>query len=381
MQSPLHILFLCTWYPSRIFPTNGDFVQRHAHVVSRLHKVSVVHIVSDKNCSKKIEITVQKEEKVAAYIAYVRPTRNPAIKALRFLRAFRKLLRKIGTFDLVHLNVLYPGGILALYLKFLKKKRFIATEHWSGYLPVNSGKLSKKQLRMTRLFAQNASFICPVSRNLEESMSGLGIKGRYAVVSNVVDTCLFKPVKSSHKIFTIVHISDMSEDPKNVPGILRAISQFQTQVSDFQIKLIGGNPYIYEKLIADLNIPRRKVDLLKQLPHEEIVKHLQSASVFVLFSNYENQPCVILEAFACGVPVISTDVGGIAEIFPKDFGYLIPAKDENALAEKLISIARRSSAYPAELMHKYADKNFSPEAIAGKYDALYRQCILEKMNL
>jgi len=43
----LHVLFLASWYPSRILKSNGDFIQRHAEAVALQHKVSVIHVKSD----------------------------------------------------------------------------------------------------------------------------------------------------------------------------------------------------------------------------------------------------------------------------------------------------------------------------------------------
>ena len=56
MQQKLSVLFLCGWYPSRVLPTNGDFIQRHAEAVALKHQVTIMHIVTDKNLIKNLEI-------------------------------------------------------------------------------------------------------------------------------------------------------------------------------------------------------------------------------------------------------------------------------------------------------------------------------------
>ena len=45
----LSVLFICGWYPSRVSPYNGDFIERHAKAVSKKHFVNIIHIISDKN--------------------------------------------------------------------------------------------------------------------------------------------------------------------------------------------------------------------------------------------------------------------------------------------------------------------------------------------
>ena len=72
----------------------------------------------------------------------------------------------------------------------------------------------------------------------------------------------------------------------------------------------------FKDQLKKLDFKKAKIEFINHIPQQELVSHLQSASIFVLFSNYENLPCVILEAFSCGVSVIATKVGGIQEFFP-----------------------------------------------------------------
>ena len=95
------------------------------------------------------------------------------------------------------------------------------------------------------------------------------------------------------------------------------------------------------------------------------------SNLFILFSNYENLPCVILEAFACGVPVISTNVGGISEYFPENFGFLINPKDEVALENSILKVYHQGINTNKELMHKYAQDNFGINSISEKFSNLY----------
>jgi len=90
-----------------------------------------------------------------------------------------------------------------------------------------------------------------------------------------------------------------------------------------------------------------------------------------LFSNYENLPCVIIESFACGVPVISTNVGGISEYFPENFGYLINPRDETALENSILKIYNQEISPSKEIMHKYAQDNFGIDSISEKFSSLY----------
>lgn len=369
MDSKLHILFLCGWYPSRVLPNNGDFIQRHAEAVSTLHQVSVIHIISDDNCTDPIEISIKKINGIITYIAYIKPSKNYITKSFRFIKAFSKLLKQIPFFDAVHLNKLFPFGIFAVYLNKIKKKDFIITEHWTNYHMPQAKNISKLEIFLSKIIAKKAKHISPVSNDLKLSMQKLGIQGNYNIVPNVVDTQLFIPNKKINKKFSILHVSNMLDTHKNVSGIIRSIKEFSNFTTNFEVNLIGGNSHQYQSIANNLNISNY-INFIDQVPHQQIINFMQNADVFVLFSNYENLPCVILESFSCGTPVISTNVGGISEFFPEHFGFLIEPNNEKQLVEKLINMYQNPINKQDEL-NNYAQKHFSKETIAKGFTKLY----------
>ena len=373
MKKKLHILFLCGWYPSSVLPQNGDFIMRHAQSVHLKHDVSILHIITKSDISK-TEIEVVKEGDFTTYIAYIPPSFNPIIKLVRFWNAYKKVLGKIGSFDVVHLNKLYPFGLFALHLKKCKHIPYIISEHWTGYHLKQKKSLPWLERVLSKKITKNASSVCPVSTDLKESMLKSGLKGNYEIIPNVVDTRLFKPVPKTSKIFTITHISNLQDQHKNISGMLRVAKQLESSIDSFQWNFIGGKKDQYNGLIDDLNFKKNQINFFDQLSHEQIPKQLTQSDVFVLFSNYENLPCVILEAFACGTPVISTNVGGIHEFFPNDFGFLIEPNNENQLVEKIIEI-HDNPITKSNNMHQYANTNFSSEKICESFSKLYLKAL------
>jgi len=369
LDKKLHILFLCSWFPSRVKPTSGDFVQRHAEAVATKHKVSVIHVISDEHLKSNFEICTRTENNVKIIIGYIRKFNNPIFKFFYFFLIYRKCLLKIDFFNLVHLNVTYPKGIVALYLKWFKEKPYIITEHWTRYLSPQNKTIGFIEKKTTKSIINNASFVCPVSKNLELSMISLGFKGNYFSIPNVVDTQLFNPDYKVNDKFTVTHISHMGNAHKNVEGIINVIGLLQKEIPNLVFNLIGENSNKYSKRIRELNI--KNVNIIDQIPNKEIPFYLKKSNVFVLFSNYENLPCVILEAFSCGVPVISTDVGGIKEYFPENFGYLISPKDEKALKIAISNIYMSKLEIDKNKMFKYAEKEFSQKTISTLYSKLY----------
>lgn len=363
-------MFLCGWYPSRVLPTNGNFIHRHATAVALQHKVTCIHIITDPNIDAAVEIVTDDTTTVTSHIAYVKKTKNPLLKVWFFFRAFRLLLQKIPFYDIVHLHQIFPFGWLALYLKWFRKKKYIISEHWTDYKYPFSKKISFTHKISAKIIAKNSAFICPVTKDLQNSLKTFGVHGKYAVVPNVVDTELFSPQKQVPEIFRLVHISNMDDAHKNITGLIKAIAKIQDQFANFELLCIGKNATKYKTIAKELQLS--SVTFIEHIPHKELVVHLQKASVFLLFSNYENLPCVILEAFSCGIPVISSDVGGIHEFFLENFGRLIPAKDEKKLQDEILHFYfQKHTLASKEEMHNYVVSNFSKEKICNQFTQLY----------
>jgi glycosyltransferase involved in cell wall biosynthesis len=374
LNKKLHILFLNSWYPSRVLPNNGDFIQRHAEAVSLQHEVTSIHIITDPNCKQSIEIVKKEINGINTIIGYLKQTRNPILKGYLFFRAYKKVLQEVGLIDIVHLNVLYPFGIFALHLKWFRKKPFIISEHWTGYQRHSNNSVGLIQKFTSRTIAKNANYVCPVSKNLENSMVLNGLDGNYKVIPNVVDTEIFVPKENVNDCFTMLHVSSMVNAHKNVEGILNVVSKFKKNVPNFRLFLVGNNSNSYHSLITDLSLTQNVI-VIDQIDHFRIAHYMQQSDIFILFSNYENLPCVILESFSCGLPVISTNVGGIAEYFPDNFGQLIPKNDKIALLKAITSYHNDDAKHSKIKMHKYVKSNFSPAIICNNFTELYNKSL------
>ncbi len=355
-------------------PTNGDFIQRHAEAVAIHNEVTAIHIISDKNCTPVIDLTDEVINGVRTHIGYVKYTKNPLLKYVRFIKAFLKISKKLHGFNVVHLNRIYPLGVFAVYLKYVKRIPFIISEHWTGFLKNNAASISFSEKAISKIIIKNASVTCTVSQNLADSMLELGLNGKYRVIPNVVNTALFKPNKIKDDQFIILHISNMIDGHKNINGLLEVIAALKKEIANFKIILIGNGSDNYTQQIQKLSI-QDCIEIIPQIEHHKIVAFMQRADVFALFSNYENLPCVILESFSCGLPVIATNVGGISEFFPDDFGYLIPENDANKLLETFIHFYQNKHVSDVSKMHQYVKNNFSPLVISEAFLKCYLTAI------
>jgi glycosyltransferase involved in cell wall biosynthesis len=327
---------------------------------------------------------------------YIRPPKINAIRKLKMLQMYQYGLEYIKKRffkpDLIHLHVTYPLGQVALLWKKLLGYKYVLTEHWTIYQPQNKdvlvGRLKKKIIKI----ANNASVIMPVSLDLQRCMEGYGVKNRFKVIYNLVNTDMFKPrepfIDSSLRTSLrgndmhgrkkqMLHISTLRDEAKNFSGILRTIERLRLQRNDFELHVIHDydapefKAFVKEHHLDDC------VFFHGKKTSAEVAQAYQNANFFVLFSNFENLPCVIVEAFASGVPVLSTAVGGIAEILSPERGILIPSGDEDALLNGMNTLLDHCQEYDREAIRDYAIKTFAAQNIGQQIFEEYKK-IIEK---
>lgn len=371
MKQKLSVLFICGWYPSRVLPNNGDFIQRHAEAVSLKHTVTVIHIITDKNNKKDIDYTSQEINGIKTHIAYLKHSRNPLKKTILFFKAFKVLIQKSGTFDIVHLNEIFPFGIFSLYLKWFKKKPYIITEHFTNYLSISKPKGVFFQKVISKYIVKKAHIICTVTDYMSKNMQNIGFKGNYITVPNVVDTDLFFPMKKEVLFLKLLHISNLDNDQKNIDGMLRVAKFLDEKLTYFEWDFIGNNGNKYKKHVNDLDLKNGKITFSEHQTHSEIVAHLQKATVCVSFSNYETFGIVITEAIACGTPVIATNTGIASDFNELDFCKVIPIKNEQLLFETILNHETIFANIDTEKMYSFVKQKFSKEVICKKFTNLY----------
>jgi glycosyltransferase involved in cell wall biosynthesis len=368
------ILHIASWYPSAVHGTLGNFVERHVQAISSLNGGEVWFAAAVPAGEVVPANTVRDCDTYTERIFYFR-ARKPMVRQVT--RALLKAAKESSGFDLIHLHVAYPAGRAGRKLARKWGIPLVLTEHWTAYHSDQRSSIPFWGKWSMRLTGQMARLLCPVSEDLASSMRAFGMLGKYTVVPNVVDTGLFRPEpKRPHTTtFRALHISSLHDDQKNVSGLLRAVAIALEFCSNLRVAIVGdGDPKPYQIQARKLGIDD-VVEISGEIPLKEVAERMRHSDALLLFSRYENFPCVIPEAWASGIPVLSTDVGGIREYLNEERGTLIASEDESALAQTLIQWAQHPHQFNKQTLRDYAEKTFSMDAIAQAYDAIYREAI------
>ena len=278
--------------------------------------------------------------------------------------------------DIIHANIIFPIAIIAIVLSKRLNIPLLITEHWTGYTEEDKDNLSAFKLLFVKWIVKRSSFIITVSGNLMHSMQKLGIKGRYRVIPNVVNENLFTlRRKKSNNIIRFIHVSTLNDKQKNISGILRSAKLLYERRSDFYIQILGNGDFSSYIRLRDSWGLKDVISIEGEKTIEEVAESMKQSDVFLLFSNYENSPCVISEALCIGLPVISTDVGGVKEMINDTNGMLVESKNENMLCDKMEYVIENYDKYDNRKIRKEAVLRFGYYNVSKQINNLYEQII------
>jgi len=315
-----------------------------------------------------------------------------AIDVLVLLEHFlRPLATSPPRADLCHSTANGLGALPALMAKWNWGTPFLMTEHGvylrERYLSYKPGSLSQPAravvLRffnlLTRVAYEHADLVAPVCRynRLWEVANGTP-PARIRPVHNGIDPASFPVVRTELPVPTLVWVGRV--DPlKDVETLLRAFAKVREEVPDCRLRLFGpgpesGDEYFRKcvKLSAELGLDNGAATFEGAIsPPAEAY---QAGHVFVFTSISEGFPYVVIEAMASGLPVVATDVGGVAEAVG-DSGLLVPPRDVNAVAAACVRLLAHTAEREAlgAAARSRVMQQFTTERCFASYRELYRE--------
>jgi glycosyltransferase involved in cell wall biosynthesis len=194
---------------------------------------------------------------------------------------------------------------------------------------------------------------------------------RMAVIPNGVDVARFsgsgeRRLQARPRLLFVGRLAVQ----KNLPMLLEALVGVSEQ---FDTVLVGDGPLENELRASVTRLGLTNVRFYGRADGQELVELYRTADIFVLPSEREGMPLVLLEALAMGLPIVATDVPGSRDVvIPGDNGLLVPLGDPDALRDALLTITsdgdlfRRMSASSLHLAEKY-----SWGSISGEFERIY----------
>lgn len=348
------IVVVTNLYPNGKEPTRGTFVKQLVEQLAKHSDIVVVvplpwrpgWLASDHEL--RVEQRIDNVE-----VVYTRHLVIP--KILRFTYSFFMflsifpLLRRLkseGRCDFISAHWMYPDGVAStMAAKLLKLPVYL---HAMG---CDINEYAEYRLRRVQIVSamHSANAVVTKSSALAARVRELGVAAeKIFVVPNGVDRGTFqtgdkqearKALAIPSEKFSYLYVGNLNHE-KNVGLLIRALSGLAVdEQSKAHLYLVGDGPEreMLENLVVDLGVKKR-VSFVGRQPHHVLQAYYQASDCFALPSLREGCPNVLLEALACGLPVIASDVGGVPEIVTGENGVLVKSNDEAAWVAALRSV-------------------------------------------
>jgi glycosyltransferase involved in cell wall biosynthesis len=364
-----HILILSSWYPTHEQPFLGNFVREQAKFLSRIYDVSVVHVVGTIDDNSFV-IEERKEGKCTEILVRYPKKRWRLQRMIAKKRAYRLGFECIKSkVDLIHGHVLLPNLPFFAAAKENFDCPLIVTEHSSGF---REGVSQLKWTEFWRLkrFLPKVDHLFAVSEFQQKDLTKIAGNVPLKVIQNPIDLHFFVPSGlKSNETFRFLHISTLDERTKNVQGILHAVSNLKKmELQPFELVILSDEPTGKWAQRCEAMDISDCVRFIGPCNPNEVLVALQQSHALVHFSNYESFSLVIAEAWACGIPVISTPVG-IAEGMQLSLGLSVPIGDEQELSAAMVKLMGACTTFDGASIREYA-KQFSVERYLLNYRLL-----------
>ena len=387
----MRVLHFASWYPNEMHPQLGNFVQRQIRAVADETSSVVLHawpgVSGDLNKDSWTFGNGLEQDLREALV----PVRNLPPRRWRTERAYNRVcecMDKAGQQpDLIHLHIAADAASSAVQWADRWEVPLVVSEHWTAYHAENKRSFRSKEEAGVRAALRAASLHLPVSSHLGRAMTRFAPGVNQQVIPNVVESCFSLPQKprAIDGSLRLLHVSSLLDDHKNIKGMLRALADAATRGADFVVQVIGGAGAGkleipgFENLVGQLGLQER-IEFTGPASPFEVAAAMQRSDALVLFSRYENLPCVLLEAWSTGLPVMATNVGGVGEHLEGRpmLGTLIPNEDEKALSDAILAFDQRKKS--GELTHEketadYASARFTTSAVGERILQAYRSVL------
>ncbi|MDH7506306.1 MAG: glycosyltransferase family 4 protein [Candidatus Thermoplasmatota archaeon] len=179
--------------------------------------------------------------------------------------------------------------------------------------------------------------LCPQIENIIQKFT----KSKISIIPNGIDLGYIQKINSyEKKDYPAIFFLGYLTKGKGVEDLIKAIQLVKIKFDNVKLYIGGIGPHMtkLQKLVQDLNL-KENVTFLGLLDGKEKFAYMKAMDIFVLPSYWESFPVVLLEAMACGKPIITTDVGGNPyAVINGTNGFLVKPGDCYELSEKIIKL-------------------------------------------
>jgi glycosyltransferase involved in cell wall biosynthesis len=381
-----HIVAIPSWYGSGRGPGGGYFRDQALALQQAGFRVAMlapeIHTLRDLRqgrapAARRRQATVEDDgvptwRRSRLVVVPRLPYRNALAWARGGLGLFRQYVAQHGLPDLVHAHSALNGGVVALAIQRRYRVPFVLTEHSTGFA---QGRLRWWERDLVRRVVAAAYRCIAVSPDLARLLQAQYPGSVWHYLPNPLGEAFVadggpaagKPAKSP---FVFLSAARMSPE-KGFALLIDAFAEAFGGDPETTLRLAGDGPIRgeLEQLCQQRGVATQ-VDFLGDLPSYGVRDAMVAADAFVLASDVESFGVVVIEALACGRPVVVTKSGGPDHMVNPRNGLLIPTRNHAALRDALREMRRRAGEYDSTGIRAEALSRYGPEAFARRFAEL-----------
>jgi glycosyltransferase involved in cell wall biosynthesis len=328
------VLVYTSLFPNSVEPVHGNFIlERMRHLIPfvDMSVVAPVPYFPRVNISRrwfKYALVPHTERFSKFEVAHPRYLVIPKLGMVThgismFAGSLRQVARRFDAadYDLIDAHYVYPDGLAATMLGARFNKPVVVSARGSD---INLFSHFRTIRPMIHRVLKDANKVVAVTRSLKDTMVELGCPpGKISVIGNGIDAVKFQPEArataraalslpvDSPIVLSVGHL----KENKGFHVLIDAIALLRTKFPDVRLIIVGDGP-IRNRLENQIRVLKLQGNVLMPgvVRHEDLSTWYSAADVFCLASESEGCPNVILEAMACGCPVVATRAGGVPDL-------------------------------------------------------------------
>ncbi|WP_417328169.1 glycosyltransferase [Halarcobacter sp.] len=286
---------------------------------------------------------------------------------------YKQYIKEFGIPDIIHAHNFLYAGVIAEFLKNSYNINYIITEHSSSFV---RDKLSKEKIKSIENIAKNALNVTAVSSSFNFILKEY-TKTKIDLLSNIVNNFFFQKDFENKKSndFIFLHIASLDKN-KNQELLIRSFEKIAKLNNNVYLNIAGdGHIRNYlENLVKKLNI-ENQVNFLGQISEKKVRDEMMKSDCFVLSSNFETFGVVLIEALACGLPLLATKCGGPEDIVTEQNGILIDVGSKTQLENALFNMYKNIKKYDKKKLRSDAKERFGEKAFVNRVIKYYESGI------
>ncbi len=376
----MKVVIIPGWYPTIHHPQSGNFIEDQVRELKKKGvDVSVLFVDFDYRYYAQIfakqTYSLEKDIPTFRRVGFGLPKKNKLILdnwAKKYVLLFDSYVLKFGTPDLIHAHTFW-GGYSAMLLSRKYKIPFVVTEHFSGIL---NNKIPVWQVPLYKAVYQSAKLVIAVSEALATILKDKFGVSKCTVLPNFINVERFQYYDSKKSNSRFISVGDLIEC-KRFDIQIKAISELIKQgYLDVKLSIVGDGSLRnkLEKLTSALGL-NKNITFTGPLTSKAVSQAMQAADFLLLSSDFETFGIVLIEALACGLPVISTKCQGPIDIVKEEVGILVEKNNILDMVNAMKKLLDTPSLFDRSKIRQYAVSKYSSTVIVKQLEQLYQEAI------